>query len=983
MRDWLHVPGAEAAPGPRLRLLLGLAGLALALLVGGLALHASARLLEADARQRFEFVARNAQYSVSQRVKSYTDAVRGLVALFGASERLPDRVAFHRYVAGLDVATNFPAIESMNFSRHVREGERAAFVAAVRADRSLSAQGYPGFDIRPAGRRADYEVLTFLEPDVHIAEKLGVDIAASAPVAHALARMRDTGKISASGQPIVVDVPEPHLAMGMRLPVYRHGAPHEDVSTRRAAYVGSVGIGFSIPRLMSGALEEMTIRRVHLALYAAGQERSLRLAADDRLLFRDSPAAQQIAPDGLQIVLPINFNGRLWKAHFSVRRADALGAADPVLPAVAGLLAGGATLLLCLLVSSQYCRRREAAAQRAYLDTVLNNIQAQVLMKDTARRIIYVNAAGARALGRTPEEVIGRFDHELVDPAVMAQIWRQDEEVLRSGARRTDELEMPLADGKPRALWCVRAPVRVGGRVVAVAIVATDVTALRELREQADAANRAKSQFLSNMSHEIRTPMNSILGMAHLALKAADDPRQRDYLRKIRHASEHLLGILNDILDVSKIESGRMALEQADFGLDTLLGNVVDQLSPAASAKRLPLRLDVEPAMPRQLRGDALRLEQVLLNFAGNAIKFSEQGEVWLRVRPLEREADTVLARFTIEDQGIGLSESQIAQLFQPFHQADASTTRRYGGTGLGLVISKQLAELMGGEVGVESAPGVGSRFWFTARLGISTALLGQPEEEATLGPELQEQLAGARILLVEDNPFSQQVGQELLEDAGCQVLLASDGREAIGQLRRHSVDAVLMDVQMPVMDGLETTRMIRADPRLRQNLVIAMTANAGHAERMLCEEVGMDAVLTKPVPPQVLLASLAQHLGARAERLPLLDRSRLAESFGGDEKRMARFAQLFLDSAAAGLAELEDAVARRDARRVAQLGHRMKSGARAVGALRFSAACASLEAYRDEKALDGLPALLDDMRAQLDALRTHINQELHTHTPP
>jgi two-component system, sensor histidine kinase and response regulator len=527
--------------------------------------------------------------------------------------------------------------------------------------------------------------------------------------------------------------------------------------------------------------------------------------------------------------------------------------------------------------------------------------------------------------------------------------------------------------------------VLIDGEVRAVIGLSTDITELHRLKAEADAANRAKSNFLSNMSHEIRTPLNSIIGMSHLALRSAADPKLRDYLEKIQHSGQHLLGIINDILDFSKIEAGKLELELLDFGLDTLLRNVEGQMGDAARARGLKLAFEVAPEVPRWLRGDPLRLEQVLINFVGNAVKFSDHGVVEVRVA-LEETAPAgeggLLVRFEVRDRGIGLAPGDIGNLFQPFHQADQSTTRRYGGTGLGLVISKQLAELMGGTIGVESTPGQGSTFWFTARLGRGAAL-ERPGDDS-LPHALSAALEGARILLVEDNVFSQQVGRELLEQAGATVLVAANGKEAIDLLHKDHFDCVLMDVQMPVMDGFEATRLIRMDPRLKDTLVIAMTANAGKEDRARCLEAGMDDFITKPVAAAQLLAAVARRLAQPGRARPgiplaepatggresgLFDAAVLSATFAGDPGRMRKFALLFLESSRNGLEELDQALAQGDLRRAGELAHRLKSPARAVGAATFGSLCAQLEDADQDGDAEKAGALARDLRKLLARL--------------
>ena len=542
---------------------------------------------------------------------------------------------------------------------------------------------------------------------------------------------------------------------------------------------------------------------------------------------------------------------------------------------------------------------------------------------------------------------------------------------------------------------------------------------------RAEAATRLKSDFLANMSHEIRTPMNSVIGMAHLALKSVTNPKQRDYLQKIYHSGQHLLGIINDILDFSKIEAGKLNLEMLDFALESLLTNISNQLGESASRKNLELVFEIWPGLSHQLRGDPLRLEQVLLNFVSNAIKFSENGRIYIRARPVEDRDNTTVVRFEVQDDGIGMNASQVSSLFQSFHQADTSTTRKYGGTGLGLVISKQLAELMGGAVGVESEPGHGSTFWFTARLQKGTHLL-QATDTTAIQPDVLASIQGASILLVEDNIFSQQVGQELLEEAGATVVIANNGKEAIDLLLKEHFDCVLMDVQMPVMDGYEATRIIRGHPKLSGTLIIAMTANAGREDQARCLAAGMDEFVTKPIAPNLLFSVLSKWMSQRAAEgrmaqvrstttpgqpapqpapapapMPvpavepeaeadaaasgepeLFDMRALAQTFGNKPEKMRKYANMFLDSAQDGLREVQVALEAGDIVRLSELGHRIKSSARAVGAMSFADLCLALEKLTPADGIERARSIVGQMQPLLERLREHIAQEMNVNIP-
>jgi PAS domain S-box-containing protein len=872
----------------------------------------------------------------------------------------------------------------------------------------------------------------------------------------------------------------------------------------------------------------------------------------ERVLIDDAAAPNRFSGDrtlsasrarsvlALPILRQANVIGVLYLEHRSVARAFSLASVAVVeqLAAQAAISLESSRLYAELaqqqrtLEAKVEARTLDLERSHATLQTMLDGMPALISLKGLDGRYLMHNRRYAEQLGRGKRSLVGLRPGDLVPAEFAHRSRRQDLQVISTGQGLSAEEDEAVADGL-RTFQVHKFPVHDSrGEIYAVGSISIDVTELKTARVDAEAAVRAKSQFLANMSHEIRTPMNAILGMAHLALGSGLNPQQHNYVQKVEYSARALLGLINDILDFSKIEAGKLDLETRDFELPEVLDNLDSVIGMHAAEKGLELVFDCAADVPAGLVGDPLRLGQVLINLGNNAVKFTERGEVVVRVEVLERNPAEVLLGFSMRDTGLGMSLEQRRRLFHPFTQADPSTSRRYGGTGLGLAISSQLVRLLGGRIEADSEPGHGSTFRFTARLGLQPAnasapdrpesvarrvlvvddnptsrdilmglcrhhgwqaeaaddgwdamrrvalaearpfqlvlldwrmpgmdgaecahkltrvpvgrppvvlmtsafdrdalmkrlagfkvvpdgVLAKPLMPATFhetcaavleGKPLADpgrrdraagisnqptQLQGVRVLLVEDNLINQELALELLRDAGMVVSVAVHGGEAIAMLERQTFDLVLMDCQMPVLDGYEATREIRKRPEWARLPIIALTANAMASDQRKAFASGMNDHIAKPIDVNAMFATISRWAGgamvppalpASPEApaaspaagwlsLPGIDTANGLSRTDGNEKLYRRLLLRFRDAQRDFAGDFRATRARGDAAGATRLAHDLRAVAGTLGAKAIERETQALElAFRDGADEEAVEALLAKVSRELDEVLT------------
>ena len=822
---------------------------------------------------QFDFLARETGGHIEQRMAAYAQMMRGVDGLFAHAGSVT-REEFRDYVARLRLKENYPGIQAIRFSPIVPQAQKDRHVAAVRKE------GFPGYTIHPEGERDFYIPVIYAEPfDERNRVIFGYDTYSDLEYPRpgdsgaglrrtAMERARDTGQAAASGKIKLLFEADEAAQAGflMFLPVYKHGAPNDTVAARRANIIGWVSSVFRVDDLMDGILGERAAG-LDTDIYDSGEMSVQTLMYDSDL---SGGANERNAR--FHKTMHIEIAGRTWVAATrSLPGFEAqLDKEKPHLIAVGGT---GAGLLLALL-TWLLVRGRERAMQAAAAveresrknRTLLRTASDGIYIFDLEGDVLQVNDAFCHMLGYAEQELlamnVAQWDAQWPKEGLLARIAAlgSSNPPFETRYRRRDGSIIDVEVGASR--------VEIDGQQL-VYNAARDITERKYIEQElqkamaaADAANRAKSDFLANMSHEIRTPMNAIIGLSHLCLQTELTAKQSDYLHKVHGSAKALLGIINDVLDFSKIEAGKMDVERVRFELEDVMGSLATVISTKAEEKGIEFLFETSLNVYPHLIGDPLRLGQVLINLAGNAVKFTDRGEVLVLTEVEEETAEHVSLRFTVQDTGIGMTPEQTGKLFRAFTQADATTTRKFGGTGLGLSISKRLVDLMGGEIRVESKPGEGSKFTFTACFGKA--------EERRSGkrhpPNID--LRGMRVLVVDDNETCRHILESYLESFDFKVMLAANGPDALRVIEQADRDGtpcqfVVLDWKMPEIDGIEAARKIREMAGLSKKPKILLISSFSQNDMLQhAEDSVVDGLLAKPFQQSELFDATMEIFG-------------------------------------------------------------------------------------------------------------------------
>ena len=837
-------------------------------------------------RIEFEKDTQGINAAVEKQLSGHFNSLNAAASLFQSTEEV-NRREFGAFVRHLFHA--FKGIQALEFSQVVTNLQRSGFESTIRKE------GFSDFHITerdkdknliPAAQRDRYVVVNFVEPMKGNEKIFGFDTFSDASRKQTFNQAIDSGKLTFTPKLTLVQEHGTQSGVLAILPVYRNNMAHNTVEEKRASIQGFIVGVFRIGDMLDAALKEINHENLAIQLF------DISSYDEPVVLFETHEMSERSLNENNAFNMTLG--DRVWQMKISATKAylenhDELSANHIhsnfawhilLMGLIITSLIGSATLIITgrkmLLEDLIKIRTAELAKSEENFRTMADATPVLIWQADRDAICFWFNQVWLDFVGRSLEEEVGEGWLVGVHPEDIEHCF--DIYHINYTLRLPFKMEYRLKHHSGDYRWILDTGIprfnALGdfdgyiGSCIDISEFKHTQQIMNEAKEAAEVLAQSKTDFLANMSHEIRTPMNAIIGLSQLALNVPAN-RQSDYLEKILGASETLLGILNDILDFSKLDSNAIKMEYASFNLDDLLNNLHNLFSVTARQKNIKFILDIDPLIHRELMGDALRLQQVLTNLLNNSIKFTQIGLVQLIVTLVHQENEKIALKFSVIDTGIGMNEVQQKGLFQAFSQADTSISRRFGGSGLGLVISQKFVELMGSHITCESTPDLGSEFSFTvpfdiAKSGKGSEAIIPSQPKKTLAQRLAEaaeSLKNVRVLLVEDTPLNQQVASEFLRNAKLDVTVADNGQEALDLLEHNSFEVILMDIQMPVMDGLEATKMIRENPKVSHLPIIAMSAGVTLDEQEKCHLVGMSDFIPKPINPVQMLEKIQQNL--------------------------------------------------------------------------------------------------------------------------